>query len=182
MKYLLVLALVLSVVASAAADEAVVLIDGAQPASYLVTVASDGTIRVSAVRVAKPGESPSVKPNASPAPPAPTPFEQLVTELTRQVMAAGGSKDSAEKLSGVYASVARQVASDAVVPAQAADALRSGSDAALAGAADAAHWGSFRGGLTRALTTLKTQGHLETKEQLAAVFQEIARGIAAAAR
>jgi hypothetical protein len=181
MKELLTILILAAMAVPGWSDEVAVLIDAARPGAYLVVVEPDRSISVSPVTIVRPRASDQQPTNSNGSPPeAPTAFEKVVAEQTRQVLAAGGAQQAAEQLAGVYESVARQVTEGRIKPDQAAEAIRRGSDAALSDPAERARWASFRTSLSNALSTLHAQGHLQTSEQLAEVLLEIASGMNAA--
>ncbi len=109
-----------------------------------------------------------------------TDFEKEVERITKEVLAAGATKQTGARISAVYSVVAEQVASGAIAPAKALEAIKLGTDLALSGQADSAKWVPWRNDIGDALTALAQEGKLNTKEHFAGIFKEIERGLNAA--
>jgi hypothetical protein len=160
----------------AAADQTAVLIDSARPGSYLITVGGNGEVTVSAVRVVTPRSSPW-QPPADPETPTADPFELEVAKLTQTTLEAGGTQTTGAALSAVYSLVSDGVSNGSIPVDRAFEAVKQGSDTVAAVQPDGEKWGDFRASVGRALTTLQSHGLLGTKEQVAAVLKDIARGM-----
>lgn len=164
---------------SFAEDRGVELIGIERGKSYKLTVAPDGTLTLVPLERLTVGGSPSPPPTSPPTnpPPAPTAFSAKITEFTRAVLANGGSKTTGAALSSAYSIVADEVASGAIAPGEEFNAIKRANDAILNVQPDGAKWAQYRTDVGNALTTLRDQGLLQTKEQVAGVLKEIAAGM-----
>jgi hypothetical protein len=162
---------------SCAADVAVVL-DDSKPGTYLVTIGPDGSVIAVPLRVVRVGAP--APPTNPPPTGTPTAFETAIKSKTAAVIAAGGSKTTAAGLSAVYSLVSSGVADGSIKPEKAFEAVKAATDAVLAAQADRDKWTSWRIDLAAALMTLRDQGLLTSKEQIAGALKEISQGIDAA--
>ena len=113
----------------------------------------------------------------APPPPGTTAFERAIQAQTAGVIQAGGSKTTAAGISAAYSLVSEAVTKGDIPHAKAFDAVKAATDTVLALQPDNDKWTTWRNDLGKALTTLGSQGHLDTKEQVAGILKEISRGI-----
>jgi hypothetical protein len=154
------------------AEDVVVLIDDAKPATYLVVVADDGTITVTARKVVRPTKPVVVAAN---------PFVEAIAKQADEAITAGATKPTAASLANVYGTIADQVTAGTVKPADAFGAIKTATDAVIDAKGEKPAWATFRAGLSQAITTLHGQGELATKEQVAACLRKISQGLSKAA-
>lgn len=109
-----------------------------------------------------------------------TEFEKAITALTKEVLAAGGTKNTGARIASVYSVVAGGVADGSIPVAKAIDALKIGTDLALKDQPDAAKWATWRGEVGDSLTILAQQGKLQTAAQWSGAMKEVERGMNAA--
>lgn len=148
---------------------------GAQPGTYLLTIAADGSATVSGptklVRLKDLG-GPTNPPPDNP-PPGNTVHARALA-LTSAALVEGGSHATAAKLAVVYGVVADQVEKGTLTPPNVAPALKALTDAVVP-AGEAAIWGKWRIGIGDLLT-----GRTETKEAAVATLRSVSDGTRAA--
>lgn len=108
------------------------------------------------------------------------PFVEEITKITKEVLSNGGTSTTAAALSVVYSSISDAVRSGAIGVDSAFAANRAGADLVLSRQPDKDKWTAWRNRISEDLTTLVSQGALQTKDQYADVFSDIAKGMNAA--
>ena len=177
----LLIALLLCLTPSLAwAEDVAVIVDSEKPGTFLLTVAADGSVSVSPLRVVRVG-TPNPKP--PPVDPVETALQVRVKVLTREAIAAGGRPETAAKLAGVYAVVSGFCLDGTLSPdmvrgtAAKPGFLSAATDKALEGAADKAHWTAWRQGIGTELALRHPAGAETTKELLGATLHEVSSAI-----
>jgi hypothetical protein len=156
----------------AMAGETAVVVDDSKPATYLVTVAADGSVSVNPIRVVRSG-APLPGPTPTPTPGTPTAFTKAVQGLTKAALDSGATPTTAAALSSVYSLVSSGVKDGSIPEAVALPAIKAATDTIMLNVADRDKWTKWRTDLSVALETLRQQGVLKIPDALT----EVAAGI-----
>ena len=172
------LACCVSAVASSALseDRAVELAGVERGKSYRLTVGLDGSLTLSPLeRLAVQGTNPAPQPR--PEQPPPTDLRPAVKQITQEALAAGGSKETATALSGVYSLVADGIKDAKIPPAEALRRLKELTNAVMTLVDDDAMWEPWRAAISEALNTSISRGDLATPAQWELILRDIAAGV-----
>jgi hypothetical protein len=136
-----------------------------------ITVAADGTVTARPLRTVTVGGGPTNPPPVDPIPSGP--LGTQVQKLTRAAVAAGGTPETAARLSALYSAVGDEVKSGGVKVADAGAFLKAAADRVLETRPDKAAWTPWRAGVSAELTALNDRDQLTTAAQWHAALSEI---------
>jgi hypothetical protein len=150
--------------------------------SYELSVDQDGVFHVSPLEVVVVG-----KPSPKPPPVDPDPVDPdgdqikgLVSSLTKDALAAGGTKNTGAALSSVYLAASEAVKQGKVKPSESADKVKDVLDAVMILQADRDAWRVWRTTISEAIATAESNGSLQTADQYAAMYKIVGDGVKAA--
>lgn len=161
--------------ATASAADVAVLVDDAKPGTFLLTVNADGSVTVNPIRVIRPGQNPG--PPTVPPPVNPSPFALEVKAQAQTALDSGATKTTGAAISSVYSLVSGGVADGSIATDKAFEALKQATDLVVNTQPDKDKWTKFRADLSAAVTALRNEGKLATKDQIAAALKDVSVGI-----
>lgn len=174
-RFALLLALLPSL---AMADDVTIRLAGIDKGTrYELVLGGDGSVVVKPIVVVVVGVTPAPTPTPTPTPtpiPNPTSVAGQVQALTAAAIAAGGDRDTAVTLAGIYGLVAGQVDVGTIKPNQIGPALQYVTDAAVP-KTEAEHWKAWRKGIGDLLAT-----RVGTKADAVTALRAIESGLKAA--
>jgi hypothetical protein len=135
---------------------------------------------VGPLAVHKPVQPDGEQPPVTPTNPALSPFAQEVQRQTAAVLQSGGSKTTGAGISAAYSLASSGVADGSIATDKVFAAVKAATDVVMANVSDAQAWRQWRSDISAALNALQAQGKLATKEQVAAVLADVAKGLDAA--
>jgi hypothetical protein len=108
----------------------------------------------------------------------PKTFSQQITAMTEKAILSGGTRTTANLISGEFKQAAADLEKGTITPSNAFSSLRTRLDATLINTGSA--WTEWRQSVTAALLDLQQLGVLKTKQQLIDIFNQLSQGINAA--
>lgn len=175
MRPFLALVLVLAPVLALAQGVTAVDVSNLAEGESLVVTKKAGAWIVRPFTLLTPGSGPTIPPTIPPG--TLTPFQAEIQRLTKAALAKGGTETTGAGISSVYSLAADGLENKTLDVAVAADAVRRGSDAVVKLQKEDGFWFEFTSTLDATITTLRAKGDLKTKEQFAATFRDVAKGM-----
>ena len=155
---------------------------GAKAGTYILTIGADGTVAVSGptklVRLSDLKPTDPVDPD--PTDPDEDQIKALISSLTKDALAAGGTKNTGAALSSVYLAASEAVKQGKVKPGESADKVKDVLDAVMILQGDRDAWRVWRTTISEAIATAESNGSLQTANQYAAMYKLVGDGVKAA--
>ena len=145
-----------------------------------IVVGADGSITAVPLQTVKVGGKPTDPVDPDPTDPDGDQIKALISSLTKDALAAGGTKNTGAALSSVYLAASEAVKQGKVKPGESADKVKDVLDAVMILQGDRDAWRVWRTTISEAIATAESNGSLQTANQYAAMYKLVGDGVKAA--